>query len=208
MENLVNNARKHVVVAEQERMALYSAHTQFLVQGPQLYLSVINAPARYEAFIKQSLAINERSIRWLEMRDRYRDELFNLGLPGAEGYARLVLDRPDEISALAVKDLQIRSLKLVVIKHLEHTLFETLDEVLTPLQSQVRTHSELNALELSAQERVTILQSLVERYGSALDALQESASSIATSLKALTSASCSRWSKAFTKRPPANSPES
>ena len=172
MENLVNNARKHVVVAEQERMALYSAHTQFLVQGPQLYLSVINAPARYEAFIKQSLAINERSIRWLEMRDRYRDELFNLGLPGAEGYARLVLDRPDEISALAVKDLQIRSLKLVVIKHLEHTLFETLDEVLTPLQSQVRTHSELNALELSAQERVTILQSLVERYGSALDALQ------------------------------------
>lgn len=172
LENLVNNARKHVVVSEHDRMALYTAHPQFMVRSPQLYLAVAGAPASYKQFVKQSLAINERSIHWLDVRDRYRDELFNLGPPGAEGYARLTLDRPKEISALAVKDLQIRSLKLVVIKQLEHTLFETLDDVLAPLHAQVRTHSELNALELSAQERVTILQSLVERYGSVLDALQ------------------------------------
>ncbi|AIG00834.1 Uncharacterised protein [Pseudomonas fluorescens] len=171
-ENLVNNARKHVVITDLDRQVLYGAHPQFVVEGPHLLLAVANDLAGYAQFVKSSLAINERAIHWLELQDRYRDELFSLGTAGAEGYARLTRDRPDEISALAVKDLQVRSLKLVVLNKLEHTLFEALDEILNPLHPHVRTHSELNALDLTAHERVDILQSLVEHYGNTLDALQ------------------------------------
>jgi len=172
MENTVNNARKHVVIAEQDRQALYAAHRDFTVEGAGLERAIIANPLAYETFIKSSLAINERSIQWLELRDRYLEELFNLGTMGDEGYARLTQDRPSEISALAVKDLQIRSLKLMTLKQFSHPLFNALDGILTPLQEHVRTHSELNALELTGEERISVLESLVEHYGRTLDSLQ------------------------------------
>ncbi|AZF21321.1 dermonecrotic toxin domain-containing protein [Pseudomonas sp. R3-52-08] len=172
MENTVNNARKHFVIAEKDRSALYDANKDFTVAGARLKLAVIGDPVGYERFIKDSLEINDRSIQWLELRDRYLDELFNLGAAASEVLARLTQDRPNEISALAIKDLQIRSLKLLVIKEFGHPLFDTLDSIFTPLQEQVRTHSELNALELTTEDRVKVLESLVEHYGRSVDALK------------------------------------
>lgn len=107
MENTVNNARKHVVLAEKDRAALYAANKDFTVEGATLKLAVIRDPLGYERFVKDSIAINDRLIQWLELKDRYLDELLNLGPETSEGLARLTRDRPaNELSALAIKDPQ------------------------------------------------------------------------------------------------------
>jgi hypothetical protein len=171
-ENVINNTRKHVVIAELDRQALYEANRDFSLELTGLPRAVVASPAAYSAFIKASVGINERSIRWLELQDRYLVELFNLGSAGADGFTRLTRDRPNEISALAVRDLQVRSLKLMTLSHIDHPLYEALDGILLSLPEHVRTHSELNNLELSGDERISVLESLVEHYGRLLDSLQ------------------------------------
>ena len=173
MENTVNNARKHVVLAEKDRAALYAANKDFTVEGATLKLAVIRDPLGYERFVKDSIAINDRLIQWLELKDRYLDELLNLGPETSEGLARLTRDRPaNELSALAIKDLQIRNLSLMVVKQSAHPLFDTFNNIFTELKVHVRTHSELIALELTSSDRTRVLESLVEHYGRSLDALQ------------------------------------
>lgn len=172
MENTINNARKHVVIAELDRQTLYEANRDFSLRLTGLGRAIIASPAAYEAFIKASITINERSLRWLALTEHYLGRMFDLGAAGAEGLARLTKDRPHELSALAVKDLHIRSLKLMTLLHVDHPLFETLDGVLQLLPEHMRTHSELNTLELSGEQRTNVLESLVEHYGRLLDSLQ------------------------------------
>lgn len=171
LENSVNNARKLVVVAEADRQALYRANSKFTVQGAEFDLAVMLDPEGHEQFIKALLDINERSIHWLQAKDRHLNELLGQGTPGAQAFTRLTEGRPQEISALAIQDLQIRTLKLQVIKE-DAPAFQALDAIVSPLSQHVRTHSELNTLELTAGDRVSVLDSLVEHYGRALDALQ------------------------------------
>jgi hypothetical protein len=173
MENTINNARKSVVFAGDDRAELYSANVAFTVQGPRLTLAVITHQREYLRFIEQLIEINARQIRWLELKDQYLDALFNMGEAGAETYTRLTANRPTtEYSALAVKNLQLRSLKFPSLKEFEPGPSEALDSVFDTLQLHVRTHSELNALDLPPDERLEVLGSLVEHYGKALDALK------------------------------------
>jgi hypothetical protein len=172
LENTINNTRKHVVIAEADRRALYRAHPRFTREGAALYLAVLSEPMGYRQFLHQMLDINDRSIRGLESTDRHLEQLFNLGSSGADVFKRLTQGRPNEISALAIKDLQIRCLKRLIVKDIQHPLFIALDTIVEPLQQHVRTHSELNSLELSASDRLSVLESLVEHYGRALDSLQ------------------------------------
>lgn len=172
LENTVKNTRKHVVVAENDRQALYRANQRFTREGPALYLAVLGEPASYRQFLQRLLEINERSIHWLELKDRSLEQLFELSPAGAESATGLTADRSNEISALAVKDLHIRCLKRLIVKDVEHPLFNALNTIVDPLQEHVRTHSELNSLELPGSDRLNVLESLVEHYGSALDALQ------------------------------------
>lgn len=172
LENTVNNARKHVLMAERDRQALYRDNQRFTREGATLYLAVLAEPASYRQFLLRLLDINERSIHWLELKDRCLEQLFDLGTHGTEGFTRLTANRPNEVSALAVKDLHIRSLKRLIVKDFGHPLFNALNTIVSPLQEHVRTHSELNTLELASDERLSVLESLVEHYGSSLDALQ------------------------------------
>ncbi|MBB6287052.1 MULTISPECIES: hypothetical protein [unclassified Pseudomonas] len=172
LENIVNNARKHVVVAEKDRTALYHNNSRFTVKGARLAEAVLTDFAAYREFIRAMTAINERSAHWLERRDRYLDQLFSLGDAGAEYYKRLTWERPQEISALAVKALLMRNYELMTHKHPDHPLVSVLIDILEPLQEHLRTHSDLNDLELSAEERINVLESLVEHYGRGLDSLQ------------------------------------
>ena len=172
LENIVNNTRKHVVVAEKDRGALYRNNSHFTSRSTRLAEAVLSDFAAYQRFIREMIAINERSIHWLELRDRYLDQLFNLGTAGSEYYNRLTWDRPQEISALAVKDLLMRNYELMTHKYPDHPLVDVLIDILEPLQEHLRTHSELNDLELTAEDRVSVLESLVEHYGRGLDSLQ------------------------------------
>ncbi|WP_053133965.1 hypothetical protein [Pseudomonas sp. MIACH] len=172
LENMVNNARKHVVVAEKDRGALYRTHAHFTSKAPRLAEAILGDFPAYQQFIRSMIAINERSIRWLEVRDRYLDQLFKLGTAGSDHYRRLTWERPQEISALAVKDLLMRNYELMTHKHPGHALVSVMIDILEPLQEHLRTHSDLNELELTAEERISVLESLVEHYGRGLDALE------------------------------------
>lgn len=174
LANTINNARRHVVMAERDRTALYRKHPQFTGQNPRFNQDVMNDPVGHKQFIGHLLDINERSIHWLELKDRYLDELYNQGTTdGNKMYQTLTQDRPPELSALAVKELQIHTLKLRAIDELDQEeILETFNNLLKPLHEHVRTHSELGALELTADERLSVLESLVEHYGRTLDALQ------------------------------------
>ncbi|MGA9705749.1 hypothetical protein [Pseudomonas sp.] len=173
MENTINNARKSVVFAGSDRDELYSAHPAFTLQGPALVLAVATDQMGYLNFVRALVEINERQIHWLELKDRYLEELFTLGEAGAEPYHRLTTGRSErEYSALSVKSLQVRSLKFPCLKGMEPGPILALDTIFDSLQLHVRTHSELNALDLPPGERLEVLSSLVEHYASALDGLK------------------------------------
>ena len=172
LENTIKNGRKQVIIAQKDRLALYRTYQRFGVEGPALGLVILRDQAGYQQFLVQLLEVNERTIQGLELQERMLEQLFGLGSSGAEAYNRLTEDRPNEITALAVKDLQIRGLKRMIVKDFAHPLFNALDSIVSPLQQHVRTHGELNSLELSAGDRMSVLESLMEHYGSALDGLQ------------------------------------
>lgn len=173
MENIVNNARKSVVIAELDRSAVPEKWPQFQALAGKLGEAILADPIGHNQYVRDLVQINERSIHGLELQDTYLNKLYNLGTVGADAFTRLTRNRPvNELNAFAVKDLQLKCLKLPSIKELTPGLMDSLDAVVDPVQEQVCTHAELNNLELSSRERLDVLDSLVEHYGLALDALQ------------------------------------
>lgn len=173
MENLINNARKSVVISELNRKAHYEKGASFNGRGPELEKAIAAHHEQYPEYVKELVEINERSIHWLEVKDRWLAELYELGEAGVERYTRLTRDRPvEEMSALCVKGMQLHAIVLPCIKVWERTLPESLNALLEPMQEQVRTHTDLDALDFTTSERLEVLSSLVERYGRVLDALQ------------------------------------
>jgi hypothetical protein len=172
LENIINNARKSVVIADMDRQALYAMNREFTGNETDRTPAILANLPRYLQFLSDMSEINERQIQALELKDQYLLELFNLGQPGLEGYNRLTLNRPAELGALAVKYLQLNNLKYLSIKIWGHSANTELDSLLRPLHRQVRTHSELNTLSLAPDDRLNVLDSLFRHYGQALDALQ------------------------------------
>lgn len=173
LENAVNNLRKSVVIADMDRQALYTEHHDLTVPYTQALPAILADVGRYRQFLQDMSQINERQIVALTLKDRYLLELFNLGRPGLEGYDRLTVGRSVELSALALKHLQLQNYKFLSKKLWQTGLFKNaLDTALDPLGRHIRTHSELNALNLSTTERLEVLGSLFQHYGQALDALQ------------------------------------
>ncbi|MCS4251431.1 hypothetical protein [Pseudomonas sp. BIGb0164] len=173
LENTVNNARKSVVVADMDRQALYAEHPDFSCPYEQALPSIIANPAHYAQFLMSLSRINERQIQALELKDRHLLELFNVGQPGLDAFNRLTLNRPDELSALSLKYLQLQNLKYLSRRDWRAGLFTNeLDLALDPLGPHLRTHSELNLLNLSPADRMAVLDSLFLQYGQAVDALQ------------------------------------
>ncbi len=173
LENTVNNARKSVVVAAMDRQVLYAQNPDFSGTYAQVLPSLIVNQPRYAQFLKDMSHLNERQIQALELKDRCLLDLYALGQPGLEAFNRLTLDRPDELSALSLKYLQLQNLKYLSRKDWRVGLFTNeLDLALDPLGPHLRTHSELNLLNVSPADRMAILDSLFVQYGQAVDALQ------------------------------------
>ncbi|MBO0494079.1 hypothetical protein [Pseudomonas sp. Marseille-Q1929] len=173
LENSTNNARKSVVVADMDRQALYAENPDLSATYEQALPSILLNQPRYAQFLKDMSQINERQIQALELKDRCLLELFNLGQPGLEAHTRLTSNRPDELSALSLKYLQLQNLKYLSRKNWRSGLFtDELDLSLDPLGLHLRTHSDLNLHSLSASDRMAVLDSLLVRYGQAVDALQ------------------------------------
>ncbi|WP_455884315.1 hypothetical protein [Pseudomonas spelaei] len=172
-ENTLNNARKAVVRAEQDREQLYASNRRFIGGGLSLRQVIMEHYVSYLAFIKELAQINERSLRNLELRDRQLAALYEQGPEGVAVFERLTRDRPEnELSTLGVVKLQLLALRLLSIKDAALDLMDGLNAIVDPLSVHVRSHSELKTLELTAVERRETLESLVERYGQALDGLQ------------------------------------
>ncbi|EFQ63546.1 hypothetical protein PFWH6_3228 [Pseudomonas fluorescens WH6] len=88
-------------------------------------------------------------------------------------FERLTSDRPEaEVSFFSVAGLHLMTLRILSVKEASVGLLEGLNAIIDPLRVQVRSHSELKTLELSATEQRETLESLVEHYGQALDGLQ------------------------------------
>ena len=173
LENTVNNARKSVVVADMDRQALYTQNPDLSGSYEQALPSIIVNQPRYAQFLKDMSHINERQIQALELKDRYLLELYSLDQTGLEAFNRLTLNRPDELSALSLKYLQLQNLKYLSRKNWRSGLFTNeLDLALDPLGPHLRTHSELNQLNVSPADRMAVLDSLFIQYGQAVDALQ------------------------------------
>lgn len=172
MEQFVLNVRKSVVLTEMDREALYAKWEQFRPGNPDIVMTITADFEGHLAFVKELIKINERSIRWLGLKDRYLEDIYNLGEPGVDSYQRLTQGRPDkELDAFSVKGGQLQLLALASIKVWEPTMGYSLKTALSPLLEQVVTHSELNALDFSPSERREVLGSLVERYDRTLEAL-------------------------------------
>lgn len=174
LENIVNNARKCVVVAAMDRKAVLAEHPDMSAAWTTQLSTMpfLTAPERYDQFLKALTEINERQIQALDIKDRALLELFSLNPSGKDTYKRLTKDRPEnELSVQTVKYAQLLNLKPLSQKHWrQHTLIA--HDTLDPLGTHVLTHAELNSLSLTHADRLAVLDSLFEQYGRAIDALQ------------------------------------
>ncbi|PRA25784.1 dermonecrotic toxin domain-containing protein [Pseudomonas poae] len=173
MENTVNNARKSVIVSDKDRNALYATYPGFTQGGTRLRDEITARYGHYVTFIKALDEINERAINALDLKDRQLEALYNLGDEGVRSYERLTANRPEgEVSSLGVKQLRLLTLRVLSVKDVDLTLMDSFNAIIEPLNLQLRSHLELTGIELSPVERKDLLESLVQHYGQALDALQ------------------------------------
>ena len=173
MENVVNNARKGFLINEFDLTALDAAYGQFTQDYSTLQANVAGNVLDYFNYLDALSDINDRSIYWLELRDRYLEALLNLDAAGAQVFERLTRDRPlGERTALATKALQLPTLAALIFKDPDSNLPENLHSVTKLLMEQARSQSDLSTYELSPSEQIEVLESLVEHYGAALDAMQ------------------------------------
>ncbi|MBC3365521.1 DUF6543 domain-containing protein [Pseudomonas sp. SWRI154] len=172
MQNVVNDARKAYVVVEMDLQDLLGAHPQFMTKGFELVESAVVDVQRYERYLTKLADINDRSIHWLELKDRYLEKLLNLGAAGEQAFKRLTEGRsPNERNALATKALQLPTLASQVFSPTDRGRSTSLTNIIEPLIRQVRSHSDMRLYDLTASEHLEVLETLTEQYGKALDGL-------------------------------------
>jgi len=173
MENVINNARKAFLITEFDLTALDAAYGQFTRDYSTLQANVAGNLLDYFNYLDALSDINDRSIHWLELRDRYLDALLNLDAAGAQAYERLTRDRPlGERTALATKALQLPTLAALIFKDPDSDLPANLHNITQLLMEQARSQSDLSTYDLAPSDQLEVLQSLTEHYGAALDAMQ------------------------------------
>ncbi|WP_420233213.1 dermonecrotic toxin domain-containing protein [Pseudomonas sp. ABY48] len=171
MENVINNARKAVLVVEMELQALITAHPEYVLKLARDAL--VRDIQGYVNYLDALSAINDRAIHWLELKDNYLERLLNLDSVGAQAFERLTQNRPpNERNVIGTKAFQLTSLALLAVKNLGSDLSDCLYLIVKPLAQQMRSHADLQLYELPPSDQLEVLTSLTEHYGEALDALQ------------------------------------
>lgn len=168
------NQSTSLALSAYEQRALQTKWPQFTTPGPGVDIAGEADPEGFIRYVKEQIALTDRTIAKLELRQKYGEQLYTLGSEGTETGNRLFSGlAPNAHTSLSLKSSQLNCLKLASTKVSAGTLVESsLDQAINPLNEQVRTHNELNTLELSASNRFDVLDNLVKQYAQALDALQ------------------------------------
>lgn len=168
-KNVLNNAEKAYVLVALENADFLDAHPEFKAGQKQ------EAPVDrlvFRANVEQSYQINKRGIYWLNLRDEHQEQLLNLDPSSARDYTPL--SETSELKAGNIFNLlaqQATTLAMLSIRQPFSDATLSLGRLLTPLTEQIRSHSDLNRYALSPSDNLTILESLTEQYGKALDSL-------------------------------------
>lgn len=174
LETAFENRVTALAMSVNEQRTLRRKWPQFSTPGPELEAAAENDMQGYRQLIQELAALNERTIGRLEQRNTYLEQLYNLSEAGAVTATNLALSIPTtEYTSLTVKGYQLDCLKVASSKIAAGRVIESsLDLAIDPLKEHTHTHNELNTLEFDASKRLEVLESLVENYAQALDALQ------------------------------------
>lgn len=174
LQKLFDNTVKSLARSGIEQRALLKKWERFTNPGPQLEQAADAEPEAFLQFVREEVALNERTLERLELRNSFLDQLYNYSDAGIDTATRLIADlSPHEHTPLSIKSFLLGCLKLASSKISASALTETgLDQAVDHLKELIQTHDELNTLEFEPEKRIEVLDSLVEHYGQALDAMR------------------------------------
>lgn len=170
-ELVIEMGREAIGVTRKDIRALDANYASFQSSSLEdLLKKVGDDPQGLFKFARQMYVLNERSIYWMDLEHRLLDTLSNQGSNSREAFDRLTLDRPvAKADSLATKALQVPIASMLASRG-EGETSEHMQRLSTSLMEQIQSHSMLWSYEFS--EQFEVLESLAERYGQALDALQ------------------------------------
>lgn len=177
-ENLINNARKRVVILDWEREAIDSEYTDLKDGIRHLHEAIIREGDvvldRYFEFMRKTAEINETMIKLFEQVDSRLLELKQIPRLGMEYWKRLTSNRPEnEMTALRIKSYQLSVLRLLSLKALGSNTMGVLERTLSPLLLLSRSHAELQTDHTYINsDRIAVLDNLVDQYNKAQDGLE------------------------------------
>ncbi|ATE77400.1 dermonecrotic toxin domain-containing protein [Pseudomonas frederiksbergensis] len=178
LENLINNARKRIVIADREREATHRTYAD-LTRGIEHLREAIKDKGnvvldRYFEFMRRTSEVNETMIRFYEETESRLAELKHLSRLGFEDWKRLTDNRSEnELTALRVKSYQLSILRILSLKELGSATMTPLERALDPLMLLSRSHSELQTSRTyNNSDRIAVLDNLVDHYRKALDGLE------------------------------------
>lgn len=177
-ENLINNARKRVVITDWEREAVDRQYADLRGGVRHLHEAITREGDvildRYFEFMRKTAEINETMIKLLEQVDSRLLELKEVPRLGMEYWKRLTGNRPeDEMTALRIKSYQLSVLRLLSLKALGSNTMSVLERTLSPLLLLSRSHAELQTEHTYINsDRIAVLDNLVDQYNKAQDGLE------------------------------------
>ncbi|WP_431081547.1 dermonecrotic toxin domain-containing protein [Pseudomonas thivervalensis] len=171
LEVVVRNARRASLITERDYTNIRASHPQYA--EPNIEEAMTHDLPGYKRFLDTLTDVTDQWIHWLELKDDYLERLLNLDEAGAQAFERLTTEfSPGGIDATGTNSLQLSTLPILAIKNTESDLIDSLFHIVEPLGEQMIAHCELRRYELLPSEQLEVLESLTERYGQSLDALQ------------------------------------
>ncbi|KAA0995170.1 hypothetical protein FQ192_08925 [Pseudomonas sp. ANT_J12] len=178
LENIINNVRKRLVIADVERSSLMVRYAEYQSGMEHLFDAMqiegdVAVTNRYMEFLRQTSDVNEVMIQCFEEIDARLQQLREIPLLGPRAIKRLTSDRPErELTTLRLKSYQLVILKILSVKSLGTDALHTLESVIDPLLLLSRTHAELQTGHVyESNDRLVMLDNLATRYNKAQDAL-------------------------------------
>jgi hypothetical protein len=165
-EALIGDGRRAVAITVKDVLALNAANASFVGPLEPRRKAVADDPQGYMRFAERLYELNERKIYWLELEHRLLDTLLNRDTKGRVVFDRLTRDR----TVAKADSLAAKALQTTLAAMLADQAGKRLLSISKPLQEQIQSHSILWSYDFS--ERFEVLESLCERYGQALEALQ------------------------------------